>query len=215
MDGRVIALDIENGERIWSQTIGESIWATPVIGGDYIIAASIDGSLVRLSRDGSVIWRVAPGGTLHSSPLVMEGRNLVVIGTGDSHLAAHSLQDGSPLWKAAAGSEIRSTPVSDGSRIFVGTEEGALLAFDPLGVEIWRRKTGAPIRSRPLVLHKAILVTSYDAMLSAFSALDGSPLGRYRADSELYSSPAYHDGRVFFGSNAGLLHAPLVTLTEG
>ncbi|MDD3641920.1 MAG: PQQ-binding-like beta-propeller repeat protein [Candidatus Krumholzibacteria bacterium] len=215
MGGRVIALDAENGQRIWSQKIGESVWATPAVGGNFIVAASTDGSLVRLSRDGAVVWRIAPGGTIHSSPLCLEDEDLVIVGSGDSCLFGYSLKDGTLRWRFAAGSEIRSAPASSAGRIFVGTEAGDLVAVDLLGREAWRRNTGAAIRSRPLVVQGVVFVTSYNSKLSAFAVLDGSPLGDYRADSPLYSSPAFHHGRIYFGSNGGFLHAPSVTFAEG
>lgn len=215
MGGRVIALGPSSGERLWSQKIGESVWATPAVAADHIVAASTDGSLVRFGRDGSVVWRVAPGGSIHSSPLVMEERDLVVVGTGDSYLFGYSLKDGSLMWRFAAGSEIRSAPVAEGERIFAGTEAGDLVAVDLSGQQLWKRNAGGAIRSRPLVVNGVIFVTTYNSELSAFMAESGSPAGDYRADSPLYSSPAFHNGRIYFGSNGGFLHAPKVAFPEG
>jgi eukaryotic-like serine/threonine-protein kinase len=215
MGGRVIALDPGSGDRVWSQKIGESVWATPATGRDYVIAASTDGSLVRLSGDGSVVWRVAPGGSIHSSPLCIEDDDLVIVGTGDSFLLGYSLGDGSLKWRYAAGAEIRSTPVFAEGRVFVGTESGDLIAVDLLGRELWKHNTGGAIRSRPLAVNGVVFVTTYNSRLSAFNAEDGSPVGDYRAESPLYSSPAFHDGRIYFGSNGGFLHAPGVSFTEG
>ena len=72
MDGRMISLGIEKGDRLWSLKIGDQVWATPAVGEDYIIAATTDGSLIRLTPGGKALWRVAPGGKIHSSPLVLE-----------------------------------------------------------------------------------------------------------------------------------------------
>jgi outer membrane protein assembly factor BamB len=215
MGGRVIALDPGSGERIWSQKIGESVWATPATGDDYVIAASTDGSLVRLSGDGSVVWRVEPGGSIHSSPLTVESDDLVVVGTEDSYLLGYSLKDGSLKWRLAAGSKIQSAPAFSKGRIFVGTESGELIAVDTGGQQMWKRNVGGAIRSRPLVVNGVVFVTTYNSMLSAFDAENGHPAGSYRAESPLYSSPAYHDGRIYFGSNGGFLHAPNVSFTEG
>lgn len=215
MGGRVIALSQKTGERLWSQKIGEEIWATPSTGSQYIVAASTEGSLVRLALDGSVIWRVAPGGSIHSSPLCLEDEGLVVVGTGDSYLFGYSLADGSLMWRFAAGSEIRSAPIAAGETVVAGTESGMLFAVDIRGREIWKRSIGEAIRSRPLVVNGVIFITAYDSKLSAFRVTDGSPVGDYRAESPLYSSPAYHAGRIFFGSNGGFLHAPSVSFTGG
>ena len=60
-----------------------------------------------------------------------------------------------------------------------------------------------------------IAITSYNSKLSILSLSDGSIAAEYRADAPIYSSPAYHDGRIFFGSNGGFLHAPAVSTAGG
>jgi outer membrane protein assembly factor BamB len=215
MGGRVVALDSENGGHLWSEKIGESIWATPAVGKGFIVAASTDGSLVKLFRDGSVVWRNAPGGSIHSSPLCLDDDSLVIVGTSDSFLLGYSLGDGSLRWRYAAGAEIRSAPAVSSGMIFAGTERGDLIVVDLLGREVWRSSTGGAIRSRPLVVHGMVFVTNYDSKLFAFRIMDGTPAGDYRAESPLYSSPIFHDGRIYFGSNGGFLHAPNVSFIEG
>jgi outer membrane protein assembly factor BamB len=215
MDGRIISLDFESGERNWSQKIGEQVWATPSVGKEYILAATTDGSLVRMNHAGKIVWRVAPGGSLHSSPLCLENDDLVVIGTGDRYLIGYSLSKGMLMWRYGAGSEVRSAPVASGGRIFAGTEDGILVALDKNGVLLWKKDLGGAIRSKPLIMGEMIAVTGYNSKLYMLSMSDGSVAAEYSADAPIYSSPAYHDGRVFFGSNGGFLHAPVVTMTGG
>jgi outer membrane protein assembly factor BamB len=208
MDGRIISLDLSSGEREWSQKIGEQIWGTPSAGKDFIIVATTDGSLIRMTHDGKVTWRVEPGGRLHSSPLCIEDRDLVVIGTGDTYIIGYSLSAGMLMWRYGAGSDVRSSPVSSGGTIVVGTENGLLVAVSTDGQLIWKKDMGGAIRSRPLILDEMVAVTAYNSKLSVLSLYDGSVISEYRAASPIYSSPAYHDGRIFFGSNAGFFHAP-------
>ncbi len=213
MDGRIISLDLESGKRNWSQKIGDQVWATSSVGKDYIVAATTDGSLVRMTIDGRIVWRVAPGGSIHSSPLCLEKEDLVVVGTGDRYLIGYSLSRGMLMWRYGAGSEVRSAPVTSGGRIVAGTEDGILIAMDNNGQLLWKKDLGGAIRSKPLILGEMIAVTSYSSKLSILSLSDGSVAAEYRADAPIYSSPAYHDGRVFFGSNGGFLHAPVVSTT--
>lgn len=215
MDGRVISLDLETGKRRWSQKIGDQVWATPSVGKDYIIAASTDGSLVRMTLGGKVTWRVAPGGAIYSSPVCLEKEDLVIVGTGDRYLIGYSLSKGMLMWRYGAGSEIRSAPVASGGRIVAGTEDGILIALDNNGQLLWKKDLGGAIRSKPLILGEMIAVTAYNSKLSILSLSDGSMVAEYRADAPIYSSPAYHDGRVFFGSNGGFLHAPAISTTGG
>jgi len=215
MDGRIISLDMETGNRVWSQKIGDQVWATPTVGKDYIVAASTDGSLVRMTRDGKITWRVEPGGELHSSPLTLEEKDLVVVGTGDRYLIGYSLSRGMLMWRYGAGSEVRSAPVTSGGTIVAGTEDGLIVAIDTDGQLLWKKDLGGAIRSKPLIMGELIAVTSYNSKLSILSLTDGSIAAEYRADAPIYSSPAYRDGRIFFGSNGGFLHAPAVSTSGG
>ncbi len=215
MDGRIISLDFKSGERNWSQKIGDQIWATPSVGKDYIVAATTDGSLIRMTLDGRIVWRVAPGGSLHSSPLCLEKEDLVVVGTGDRYLIGYSLSRGMLMWRYGAGSEVRSAPVTSGGRIVAGTEDGILIAVDNNGQLLWKKDLGGAIRSKPLILDEMIAVTAYNSKLFILALSDGSVAAEYRADAPIYSSPAYHNGRVFFGSNGGFLHAPVISTTGG
>jgi len=207
MDGRVISLVAAGGERKWSQKIGEAVWATPCVTDDALVTASTDGSLIRMNVDGDIEWRVAPGGEIYSSPLCIEDRDLVVVGTNGRYVFGYALGDGSLMWRYGADGEVRSAPVTDGERIYAGTEEGSLVALDMTGRELWKVDTGGAIRSKPLISGEVILVTSYSAKIYAYSTDEGELLSEYRAESALYSSPAYASGRVFFGSNDGFLHA--------
>jgi outer membrane protein assembly factor BamB len=215
MDGRIISLDRETGDRRWSQKIGDQVWATPAVGKDYIVAASTDGSLVRMTLDGKIAWRVEPGGELYSSPLTIEQKDLVVVGTGDRYLIGYSLSGGMLMWRYGAGSEVRSAPVTSGGTIVAGTEDGLIVAIDTDGQLLWKKDLGGAIRSKPLIIGELIAVTSYNSKLYILSLSDGSIAAEYRADAPIYSSPAYHDGRIFFGSNGGFLHAPAVSTSGG
>jgi outer membrane protein assembly factor BamB len=215
MDGRIIALDLASGERKWGQKIGSQIWATPAIGKDFIVAASTDGSLVRLSHDGKVVWRVAPGGKLHSSPICIEDMDLIVLGTGDRYVIAYSLSGGMLMWRYGAGSDVRGGPSYSDGRIYAGTEDGLIIALDTDGQLIWSKDLGGAIRSKPLTLDDMIAVTAYNSKLSLLSASDGSIIAEYPAGSPVYSSPAYYDGRIFFGSNGGFFYAPVLSGTQG
>jgi len=215
MDGRIVSLAAETGGRNWSQKIGDQVWGTPSVGRDYIVAASTDGSLVRMTPDGKIAWRVAPGGEIYSSPLCLEDKDLVIVGTGDRYLIGYSLSAGMLMWRYGAGSDVRSSPVASGGTVVAGTEDGLVLALDTDGQLIWKRDLGGAVRSRPLVMGEMVAVTSYNSKLTILSLSDGSIAAEYRSDAPIYSSPAYHDGRVFFGSNGGFLHAPAVSMTGG
>lgn len=215
MEGTLTAIGLENGKKLWSQKIGAGIWATPTIGADYIIAATTDGSLVRMDHSGKVVWRMSPGGSIYSSPLCIENENLVVFGSGDKYIYGYSLKDGSLMWRFAGGSDIQGASTTDGTNIFVGSEDGVVYALSMQGQLAWRTDMGGAVRSKPLVLGEILLVTTYGSRLSALSTLTGELVIEYKVESPVYSSPASDGERVFFGSLQGFFHAPVIRVSRG
>ncbi|MCK4538460.1 MAG: PQQ-binding-like beta-propeller repeat protein [Candidatus Krumholzibacteria bacterium] len=205
--GTLYAFSLKDGVRLWAKNIGTGIWATSTIGDDFVIAATTDGSLVKLSHSGKVLWRVQPGGEIYSTPLVLKEKDLVIFGTGDRFIYAYSLSAGNLMWRFSAGSDIRSAPVTNGSEIFVGSEDGNLFALTFAGTLVWKRDVGGAVRSRPLVVEDAVFVTTYGSRLKAFKSKDGEPVVEFRVESPVYSSPATDGRLIFFGSNQGYFHA--------
>ncbi|MBU8921577.1 MAG: PQQ-binding-like beta-propeller repeat protein [Bacteroidales bacterium] len=205
--GTLSAYSLEDGRLLWSEKIGTGIWATSTIEDDFVIAATTDGSLVRLNHSGRVLWRVKPGGDIYSSPLVLRENDLVIFGTGDRFIYAYSLSAGNLMWRFSAGSDIRSAPVTNGSDIFVGSEDGNLFALTSAGTLSWKKNVGGAVRSRPLLAGDVVFVTTYGSRLKAFKSIDGEPVDEYRVESPVYSSPATDGKLIYFGSNQGYFHA--------
>jgi outer membrane protein assembly factor BamB len=206
LDGRLVAVRSDNGRRLWERKVGSSIWASPALGPDYIIAATKDGFLVRLDPRGKIVWRVNSGGSIFSSPLCIEGRNLVVFG-GGRYVNGYSLTGGKRIWRFSAGSIIDGAPSRSGDAIFVGTSSGSLYALTFDGAQLWRCQVGGAVHSKPLIMGTVVLVTTYASRLVAVDAASGKIAGEFRAASPVYSSPESDGKRVYFGSNSGVLHA--------
>ena len=91
-------------------------------------------------------------------PLVVGGR-VIVASPADDSVAAYDLTDGRECWRFFAGGPIRLAPASDGTRVFVGSDDGWLYALRAdRGSLLWKFK-GAP-RSR-LVLGNGRLIDTW------------------------------------------------------
>ncbi|MBN1164480.1 MAG: PQQ-binding-like beta-propeller repeat protein [Candidatus Krumholzibacteriota bacterium] len=211
LQGKLLALRRLDGEEMWSQKIGEGIWASCTLGDGYIVAATTDGSLIRMNHSGKIEWRVQPGGSIHSTPLCMEENDLIILGTGDKYIYGYSLAAGNLMWRFAAASEVRSTPSAAGGTIFVGTEEGVLFALTLNGKQLWKRDVGGAIRSKPLILGEIVLVSNYNSRISVFKTDSGELVDEYQVGAPVYSSPAHAAGRIFFGSNQGMMYGALLS----
>ena len=70
----------------------------------------------------------------------------------------------------------------------------------------WRRAVGGAVLSKPLVMDDQVFVTHYGSKLVAVERETGEVSGEFKADSPIYSSPAYSGDRLFFGSNGGVFY---------
>jgi len=139
--GLLNALDLENGEVLWSVDIMADNAASPppygiaasplVLGSLVIVPAGGPGgrSLVAYEFEtGTRVWSGGSHRAAYSSPLfaTLAGRDQVVLLNG-SHLVGHAASDGSLLWQYAwpGGTENVSQPVIlPGDRVFLSTGYG-------------------------------------------------------------------------------------------
>ena len=134
-----------------------------------------------------------------------------------------------PLWTAsAAGIISSSSPVVSGGRVFVGSEDDRLYAFDAAGATncgetprtcqpLWTATTGGDIFSTPAVAGGAVIVGSADGFVYAYDAAGATnctgtprtcaPLWSAPTGGPVHASPAVANGVVYIGSSDGKLYA--------
>ena len=78
-------MDNESGKKKWNFKTLDEIDSSPVIIGDKVLTASIDGRLYLLNlSDGKKVWSYEIGASITSSPAVVNG--LITIGAEDGRL---------------------------------------------------------------------------------------------------------------------------------
>lgn len=101
-EGKVFALNQEDGSVDWSVQLDSEVLASPVAGGSVIVARSADGKVYGIaSFDGSRKWTISrqlPKLTLRgdSRPVVTQG--VVFAGFSDGYMAALEAETGRALW---------------------------------------------------------------------------------------------------------------------
>lgn len=138
VSGRMAALRVADGERLWTATEGAvgPVWPA---GGSVFLVNDI-GELVRLdASDGSAIWRITlpqqqqrrsgrqRSVTAHYGPVLAGGR-LIVAGS-DGLIRQYSPESGALLGTLEAPSGAAANPVVAGNTLYVVTKRGQLLAF--------------------------------------------------------------------------------------
>ncbi|EYD77046.1 Outer membrane protein YfgL, lipoprotein component of the protein assembly complex [Rubellimicrobium mesophilum DSM 19309] len=131
--GRTAALDIENGDTLWSIPEGTQSPVAPAA--DSIFLVNDLGELLRVeAATGGVIWRVRlpqaehkRGVTAFYGPVLAGGR--LIVASSDGQLLQFDPTAGVVLGAVALASGAASAPVVAGSTLYIVTEDGRLNAF--------------------------------------------------------------------------------------
>lgn len=138
VSGRIAALSLGNGERIWTATEGavSPVWPA----GGSVFAVSDIGELLRLSAsDGTVLWRVALPGFVedrpprrktryaHYGPVLAGGR--LIVASSDGLIRQFDPQTGALLGTVDLPGGAAANPVVAGGVLYVVSQRGQLVAF--------------------------------------------------------------------------------------
>jgi outer membrane protein assembly factor BamB len=183
---RLTALDAATGEEHWQYEAGARIRSSPqLIDGKLDLA--IANQVVELTTGGYAERTWQRQGAFFFGNIVAVGPYLAaVFSQNPEHstphhrlcvLDRHTLQ---PLWERTFGERLvvscdTAGSTSDGERIYIGSRDGLLSAFDLLSGDLcWQISLGCNLqRSRPLVANGLVYAASFEAGLFAVRALDG------------------------------------------
>ena len=162
-DGRLYAIEAENGEPRWSYETGGAVRTTPTVEGGLVVFGSDDGYVYCLSTDkGELQWRFLigrmeltagttapdflPRRTVTSSPLVVDG--VVYIGSNDQTLHAIDLATGIERWNQGFRGPTVSSPSFRDNVVYVGTEDGVWAMDARTGHIKWSAIWGLPTEDK-------------------------------------------------------------------
>lgn len=183
-DGRVYMVDVDAVVTAYSADTGAKQWSTAIPASDdksnrgsrfgggvsfadgKVFATSGLGDVVALNaNDGSVVWRVKPGGPLRGAPGLSNG--LVYVLSQDSQLYALDQTDGKVEWTQAGSMETQgvlgvAAPAAAQGTIVAGFSSGELNAY--------RYENGR------MLWQDTLSRTSATTSVSALSDIDAEPV---------------------------------------
>ena len=218
----------------WAGATGGPIASSPSVGfvsklhATAVVVGSGDGKVYAFnSASGAKFWSVITGGPVTSSPAfasnVSKDLEMIYVGSADSKLYALKAWSGGVVWTGQTGGAIDSSPAVAGSRVFVGSDDGRVYAYNAndcgLGVPtcspLWTAGTVgmAQVNAAPVVADGLVYVGRDDGYLYAYNqagcqsptcpnALWTAPTG-----APVKAAAAIADGTVFVSSEDGSLHA--------
>ncbi len=105
---------------------------------------------------------------------------------------------GEVLWTYEAGSRILGAPTSDGSTVFVGSEDGTLLALDKLtGKSVWRFSTTSKIYGQPQISEGRVFFGDHDGSAYALAEADGTKVWQATVSGSIDASVTVDAGTVY------------------
>ena len=129
--GQLLALNLTNGNKIWSLPVGSN--STPLINGGSIFVVSTKGKLVRINeKKGKVIWSrniSKPNISDKFFGPTLAGNFLWIAGT-DGYLRKFNPLTGKQILKYRFGSRALYRPFAVHNRLFIVTKSGKIIAFN-------------------------------------------------------------------------------------
>lgn len=116
---------------VWTASVGKSekYVFTPVSVGNFIFAASENGTISKIEADtGRTVWRIDADTKLTAG--VGSDGVTVVVAAENGVILAFDAEDGKQRWKAQASSEVLSAPAIGQSVVVVRSMDNRISAFD-------------------------------------------------------------------------------------
>ncbi|MBI4200784.1 MAG: PQQ-binding-like beta-propeller repeat protein [Chloroflexi bacterium] len=132
-DRRVVALDKDTGEPLWTYAVTGPINATPVVADDLVYVGLRDRRLLALDADtnvqtGELRWEVATGNPVYGSPTVVDGA--LYLGSTDGRLYSVDARTGQIRWMRELTNWITSSPAISQGIAVMGDQQGELFLFN-------------------------------------------------------------------------------------
>ena len=199
----------------WHRTFDKSAFeATPVVAGVTIYIGDLDGTFHAIALDtGETRWTFKtdvgfPAAAAVSTDTAVP---LVVVGDAEGIVRAIDRETGHVRWEYRTEAEISGGPTimasDDGPRVLVGSQDATLACLRLVdGMAVWRHEITDQIRCSPTVAEGVVFVAGCDGNLHVINATTGNESAAVPIDGPTGTTPAAHDGRVFFGTEGGIFY---------
>jgi outer membrane protein assembly factor BamB len=171
---------------LWSADIGSlsgkyDARLVPVLEGNTIYAANVDGKVIALAADsGRARWKSDVNAAITGATAVGEG--LVVVGSRKGEVFALDASDGNPRWTGRVSSEVQAPAAVGRGVVVVQTVDGKITALNASdGKRLWTFDRSEPALSlhgtgKPSIVSDAVLAGFANGKIVALQVKDGKLL---------------------------------------
>jgi outer membrane protein assembly factor BamB len=226
----IIALNINNGEKIWETKIdsmffnefGDGPRSTPAIGKDKIFCLSSFGKLTAVSKkDGKIVWQKdfmnefsskIPRWAFSTSPLLFNDKLIIEAGGTESRaFMAINPNNGEIIWQKGKGRPSYNTPIVreiDGQKQIIFAQYKKLKSYNEKGDTLWTCATTIGPTAMPILFdqNKIFLSGVHQRGYAIIEVKDGKAKQIFKAGTMKndFSSTLYYNDH-FYGFNVAAL----------
>jgi outer membrane protein assembly factor BamB len=152
--------------------------------------SSLEGILNPTAAGFGPVWSYATGGSVNSTPAVVNG--VLCVGSDDGKIYGLNASTGAPLWSHATGGPVKSSPAVSGGKVYVGSDDNKFYALNAAtGAAAWSFTTGDKVRSSPLVVGNSVVFGSNDDKLYCVNATTGGEIWNSAGAGDIDAPPQY------------------------
>jgi outer membrane protein assembly factor BamB len=157
----VYAIDLATGVQIWRFEAENDVNGVAVAD-DIVVATGDEGRVWGIAANGvdqgRALWSIDIGHSVFTNPLIVE--DLAVVGDGSGEVTALDLHTGEKKWRMQVRGPVRGGAATDGSTIYIASEEGEVAAITLDGTVVWRHEQLADADGKAVRVFGAPTVTN-------------------------------------------------------
>jgi outer membrane protein assembly factor BamB len=170
----VIGLNVANGSKKFTTSIGGSVHASPATSPGVLYVGSTDDDVYALSdQTGARSWSFTTGGPVQDTPALAFGR--LVVGSDNGTLYVLNEVDGHLIISTPVGIESRGVVADSSTELAVGSN-GQTAGIRITGDDVWGYSTGQSFLARPAVANGAFYASSTSGDVFAWTPQGLPPL---------------------------------------
>ncbi len=128
-DGKVYALSLEDGAKVWEYATKDRVWAKPLVIDDRVYVASLDHFLYVLDlKSGAELWRFEAEGSISATPVFAGGH--IWIGDFASKLYQIDRETQDAVWTFEANDWLWATPIESDGVLYFADVGGSVYALN-------------------------------------------------------------------------------------
>ena len=206
-DGRVTAVDLDDGAHIWQFKAGDAIYGGTTVSSGFVYATSHDDWVYALdATTGEILWKTELMWASNSTPSAVG--ELVIVGSWDERVYALNAQTGELVWNFWASDSVSESVTTLEDSVFFGAKDGYLYSVSLTdGTFNWRYQVGTEVNSTPAASDGLVYIGSDDDSLYALDAETGVLVWQFQTGDDVAGSIVIHNDTVYFGSLDGNVYA--------